>query len=231
MKTSHPDLEGVGENPAALVGQRRSRALHRLCLALPTVGFPPVTAARRSVNEHDLRRVRSQHRLEDRLTDAAPDSLPIHTAAATLDVRNDASEGTSVPPLSRASQWVVHLVSVGLVYAREGGGRMAKFMWHGSYSERGAKALAEEGGTKRRAGVEQAVRAMGGTLESMHFAFGDDDYYAIVDLPDNVSGAAISLATALAGAVRIKTVVLLTAEDLDEAARRAHEYRGPGARG
>jgi len=107
---------------------------------------------------------------------------------------------------------------------------MAKFLWHGSYTERGAKALAEEGGTKRRAGVEQAVAAMGGTLEAMYFAFGDDDYYAIVDMPDHVSGAAVSLATALAGAVRLKTVVLLTAEDLDEAARRAHEYQGPGAR-
>ena len=107
---------------------------------------------------------------------------------------------------------------------------MAKFLWHGSYSERGAKALVEEGGTKRRAGVEQAVTAMGGTLETMYFAFGDDDFYAMVDMPDNVSGAAVSLATALAGAVRLKTVVLLTAEELDEAARRAHEYQGPGAR-
>lgn len=107
---------------------------------------------------------------------------------------------------------------------------MAKFLWHGSYSKGGAKALVEEGGTKRRAGVERAVTAMGGTLEVMYFAFGDDDYYAIVDLPDNVSGAAVSLATALAGAVRLKTVVLLTPEELDQAARRAHEYQGPGAR-
>ena len=107
---------------------------------------------------------------------------------------------------------------------------MPKFLWHGSYSERGAKALVEEGGSKRRAGVEEAVKAMGGTLDAMYWAFGDDDYYAIVDLPDIVSGAAVSLATAVAGAVRVKTVVLLTAEDLDEAARRAHEYRGPGAR-
>jgi uncharacterized protein with GYD domain len=107
---------------------------------------------------------------------------------------------------------------------------MAKFLWHGSYSERGAEALVEQGGTKRRAAVEEAVAAMGGMLESMYFAFGDDDFYAIVDLPDNVSGAAVSLATSVAGAVRLKTVVLLTPEDLDEAARRAHEYQGPGAR-
>lgn len=107
---------------------------------------------------------------------------------------------------------------------------MAKFLWHGSYTEQGARALIEEGGSARRAGVERAVSAMGGTLEAMYWAFGDEDYYAIVDLPDNVSSAAVSLATALAGAVRIKTVVLLTAEEFDEAARRASEYTGPGAR-
>jgi len=65
---------------------------------------------------------------------------------------------------------------------------MAKFLWHGSYSKGGAKALVEEGGTKRRAGVERAVTAMGGTLEAMYFAFGDDDYYAIVVLPARGSG-------------------------------------------
>jgi hypothetical protein len=32
------------------------------------------------------------------------------------------------------------------------------------------------------------------------------------------------------GSLRLKTVVLLTAEDLDEAARRAYEYQAPGAR-
>jgi uncharacterized protein with GYD domain len=58
---------------------------------------------------------------------------------------------------------------------------MAKFLWHGSYSERGAKALVEQGGTQRCAEVERAVTAMGGTLEAMYFAFGDDDFYAIVD--------------------------------------------------
>ena len=31
---------------------------------------------------------------------------------------------------------------------------MAKFLWHGSYSERGAKALVEQGGTQRCAEVD-----------------------------------------------------------------------------
>jgi uncharacterized protein with GYD domain len=43
---------------------------------------------------------------------------------------------------------------------------------------------------------------MGGTLETMYWAFGDEAYDAIVDLPDHVSGAAVSLATAVAGAMR-----------------------------
>jgi uncharacterized protein with GYD domain len=107
---------------------------------------------------------------------------------------------------------------------------VGKFLWHGTYTERGTQALVEEGGTKRRAAVEQAVAAMGGTLETMYWAFGDEDYYAIVDLPDNVSSVAVSLAAATAGSVRIKTIVLLTAEELDQAATRAHEYTGPGAR-
>jgi Isochorismatase family len=57
MDTSHPNPEGAGEDPAALGARRRSRALHGLSLALPIVGFPPATAARRSVKVHDLRRM------------------------------------------------------------------------------------------------------------------------------------------------------------------------------
>jgi hypothetical protein len=37
---------------------------------------------------------------------------------------------------------------------------MPKLLSRGSYFERGAKALVEEGGAKRRAGVEQALTAM-----------------------------------------------------------------------
>ena len=71
---------------------------------------------------------------------------------------------------------------------------------------------------------------MGGTLEAMYFAFGTTTTTRSWICRTTCQGAAVSLATALAGAVRLKTVVLLTAEDLDEAARRVHEYQGPGAR-
>ena len=107
---------------------------------------------------------------------------------------------------------------------------MPKFLWRASYSEDGLKGLVTDGGTKRRADAEQAIEAMGGKLEALYWAFGEDDVYAIVDLPDNVSAAAISLATALAGFVRLKTVVLMTADEVDEATNRSGDYRPPGTR-
>jgi hypothetical protein len=40
-----------------------------------------------------------------------------------------------------------------------------------------------EGGSGRVAAVRQLIESLGGTLESMHFAFGSADWYVTVDLP------------------------------------------------
>jgi uncharacterized protein with GYD domain len=105
---------------------------------------------------------------------------------------------------------------------------MPKFLWRGSYSIDGAKGLIEDGATKRRADAEKALASVGGKLEALYWAFGEDDVYGIVDFPDNVTAGAVSLATAAAGVVRVKTVVLMTAEEVDEATRKSHDYRAPG---
>ena len=105
---------------------------------------------------------------------------------------------------------------------------MAKFLWKASYSSDGAKGLLKEGGTGRRAAVEQVVEGMGGKVEAFYYALGDDDVIVIVDLPDNTTAAAISIAINSVGAVQVKTVPLLTAEDLDEATKKSVEYRPPG---
>jgi uncharacterized protein with GYD domain len=105
---------------------------------------------------------------------------------------------------------------------------MAKFLWHGSYSEAGAKGLISDGATKRRADVERAFSGAGGTLEALYWAFGEDDYYLIVDFPDKVSEAAVNLATNAAGLVRVKSVALMTAEEVDEATKRSGSYTVPG---
>jgi len=105
---------------------------------------------------------------------------------------------------------------------------MPKYLFHGSYTPEGLKGLLAEGGSKRRESAEQSLKSVGGTLEAFYFSFGENDFYIIVDLPDNVSTTAISLAGNLSGTFSIKTVVLITPEEVDEAVRKSVDFRPPG---
>jgi uncharacterized protein with GYD domain len=106
---------------------------------------------------------------------------------------------------------------------------MPKFLIEASLATQGVKGLQTEGGTARREAVASAVESVGGRLESFHFAFGDHDVFVIADFPDNESAAAMALAVNASGAVTTRTVVLLTPEEVDAAAKRSVEYRAPGA--
>jgi uncharacterized protein with GYD domain len=106
---------------------------------------------------------------------------------------------------------------------------MPRFLARSSYSVDGLKGLLKEGGTSRRAAVEKLVEGLGGRLEAMYYAFGEDDVLVIAEYPDNVTAAAASLTVAASGAVSVKTVVLLTPEEIDEAAKKSVDYRPPGA--
>ena len=105
---------------------------------------------------------------------------------------------------------------------------MPKYLISGSYQKDGIKGVLKEGGTKRKEAVEQLIRSLGGTVESVHFAFGDDDFFVIVDVPDNVRAAAGSLIANSTGAVSAKITVLLTPEELDQVSSISAEYRPPG---
>ncbi|MFW2368591.1 MAG: GYD domain-containing protein [Desulforhopalus sp.] len=48
------------------------------------------------------------------------------------------------------------------------------------------------------------------------------------DFPDNETAAAFTLAVNASGAVKIKTTVLMTPEEVDEATRKTVNYRPPG---
>ncbi len=106
---------------------------------------------------------------------------------------------------------------------------MPKFLVFSNYTASGSKGLLKEGGTNRQTEVEDVCTQLGGKVEGMYYAFGDYDLYIILDFPDNVSMAAVELAVRSSGAIVNKTVVLLSPEDLDEAARKAVTYRSPGA--
>ena len=105
---------------------------------------------------------------------------------------------------------------------------MPKYLVQASHKPEGTKGLLKDGGTKRRAAVEKMVTGLGGSLEAFYYAFGDADAYVIVDVPDNVTAAAVSLAVNASGAVSVKTIPLLTPEDIDKAAKKTVSYRAPG---
>ncbi len=76
------------------------------------------------------------------------------------------------------------------------------------------------------------IEGMGGRIESIYFAFGDYDIVGIMELPDNVSMAALSMAAGASGAfTNFKTTVLMPMSEGVDAARKAGSigYRPPGA--
>ena len=105
---------------------------------------------------------------------------------------------------------------------------MPKYLFQGSCTAEGTRGLLKEGGTSRRDTIEQLMKGMGGTLESLYYAFGPDDVVGIVDLPDSVTGTAVSLAVNAAGAVRLRITPLITPEEVDQAAKMSIGYRPPG---
>lgn len=105
---------------------------------------------------------------------------------------------------------------------------MAKYLLHGSYTVEGLKGVLREGGSKRREAVAQLVKGLGGSLEMFYFAFGGDDFYVVIDAPDNVSAAAAALVVNASGAVTLSTQVLLTPEEVDQATHITVNYRPPG---
>lgn len=105
---------------------------------------------------------------------------------------------------------------------------MPKYLVTGSYTQTGIQGVLKEGGSARKRAVEQLIQSLGGTLESFYFAFGSDDFVVILEGGDNTSAAAASMIVAAAGAARSKVTVLLTPEEVDEAARKSGAYRAPG---
>jgi uncharacterized protein with GYD domain len=104
---------------------------------------------------------------------------------------------------------------------------MAKYLVQANYTEQGLQGLLKEGGSKGGQAVEKAVKGLGGTLEAFYYAFGDFDVVGIADLPDNVSATAFSLLINAAGGATLKTTVLITPEEIDQAAKNTLDYPPP----
>ena len=105
---------------------------------------------------------------------------------------------------------------------------MPKYLVQASYTLEGAKGLLQDGGSKRRAAVQEMLKGLGGTMEVFYYAFGESDAFVIADIPDNVTATAVALAVNASGAVRAKTTVLITPEEVDQAIKKTVKYRAPG---
>jgi uncharacterized protein with GYD domain len=106
---------------------------------------------------------------------------------------------------------------------------MPKFMFHGSYTATGAAGVLKDGGSGRLKAIEALATSVGGSIESMYWAMGADDFYLTADLPDTKAAAAISLTIGASSAVTVTTSELFSAADVDEVVGRRATYRAPGA--
>lgn len=106
---------------------------------------------------------------------------------------------------------------------------MPHYMFRASYSQAGLQGVLKEGAASRTAVVQALCESLGGRLILNYWAFGGDDFVAIVELPDDEAAAAAAMTVAASGVGSISTTVLLTAEQVDAARSRRPTYRAPGA--
>lgn len=98
---------------------------------------------------------------------------------------------------------------------------MPSYLVQVSYSTESLAALIKKPQNRAEA-VRKPVEKLGGKIEGFWFSFGDYDAVLIVQMPDNVSVAALSLAAGAVGACKcIKTTPLISLEDGLEAMKKA----------
>jgi uncharacterized protein with GYD domain len=102
---------------------------------------------------------------------------------------------------------------------------MPKFLIQASYTVDGLKALKREHALNRMSAVKEAVTSIGGKLDAMYWALGEDEAILILDLPDAETAAALSIHVGAAGLVRTKTIRLLNLKDMEDALSKAIQYR------
>jgi uncharacterized protein with GYD domain len=105
---------------------------------------------------------------------------------------------------------------------------MGKYLFHGSFTTDGLRGIQKEGGTSRTKAVATLAESLGGSLESYYFAFGNDSYFVVVDLPNDEAAAACAIAVGASGATANSTIKLLTPAQVDSALKLSPKYRAPG---
>ena len=106
---------------------------------------------------------------------------------------------------------------------------MPHYLFRASYTLQGIQGVMKDGAASRVAAVAALAESVGGRVDASYWAFGDDDFLTIVELPDNAAAMAVAATVGSSGAARVTTTVLLDAGEVDDALSRRVAYRAPGA--
>ena len=105
---------------------------------------------------------------------------------------------------------------------------MPKYLLEVNYTLDGVRGVVAKGGSARLDAARAAAESAGGSIESFYFAFGGVDVFAVADLPSNEAAAALALTVSAGGGATVKTVVLLSPEEVDAATQQNVLYTPPG---
>jgi uncharacterized protein with GYD domain len=105
---------------------------------------------------------------------------------------------------------------------------MPKFLIKANYTAEGMKGLQKDKASGREKAVAAACKAVGGKLDALYYALGDDDVFVVVDVPSHVQVASLCVAVGASGMVHTRTVPLLTVAEMDKALGEDTKYRPPG---
>ena len=94
---------------------------------------------------------------------------------------------------------------------------MPKFLIKGSYTAEGLKGLQKDKASGREKAISAACSALGGKLDAIYYALGDDDVFVVVDLPSHVQVSSLCVTAGASGMVSTRTVPLLTVAEMDQA--------------
>jgi uncharacterized protein with GYD domain len=106
---------------------------------------------------------------------------------------------------------------------------MAQYLLQVSYSQQAWASLVRSPQDRTEV-VGKVVENLGGKLDRIWFAFGEHDVVAILEMPDNVSAAALAIAFSAGGAcTQVKTTPLLGVQEGLQAMKKAGQtgYRPP----
>lgn len=111
---------------------------------------------------------------------------------------------------------------------------MSKYAVLGGYTAEAWAKMIDNPGT-REAAVRKLAESVGAKLDQIFWSFGEDDFLVIVDAPDDITAAAVSVAAGSSGSLRnLRTIKLITQEEsrklLEKAKAAKAAYVPPGTR-